>query len=312
MPRFISTQSIILELPLHVQHLPALGTEVQGSVMEGTVVAGGFYVVATVARQGIAACIASPLGTGPNSVQARHSLGREGISVLSREIVGDIGLRIAAIDGNGVRTTMASPGVEAEPDARELAELVLHRDDWVLVSLNDLAYPQSAKVLSDWATHLDENVHLALAGGPQVAGVDLDVLVKVLGRADVLTLNKHQVDTVRSRLGRGPIQDLLRRYVRANTMLVLRDGARGVTIQQSATDMPRGVPAIIADVKDTTGVAAAHTGVLLASLMQGKSLENAAERANAAATLALQGRGYYRIPTAAQIDDLLASRRIGR
>ena len=91
MAKFISTQSIVLELPLIIDHLPATGTEVQASVIEGAVVAGGFYVVAAVARQGVAACVASTLGTGPNSVQARHSLGRESVAVLTRGVVGDLG-----------------------------------------------------------------------------------------------------------------------------------------------------------------------------------------------------------------------------
>lgn len=308
MSRFISTQSITLELPLKVDRLPEAGTEVQASIMEGAVVAGGFFVVATVARQGVAAGVASTLGTGPNSVQVRHSLGREGVSVLTSETVGDIGLRIVAVDAMGERTTVTSPGVEAEPDPRELQQLALHENDCLHVSLNDLAYPQPAKVLSEWVGNLPENVRLAASGGPLISEVDLDVLVNVLRRADLLTLNKHQADTVCSRLGRGPIAEILRRYVQPETSLVLRDGARGAIIQQTASTVPRGVPAFHTEVIDTTGAAEAHTGVLLASLMLGAELEEATRRANAAATLALRRRGYYRIPTAAQIDDFLEGR----
>ncbi|WP_308536116.1 PfkB family carbohydrate kinase [uncultured Mobiluncus sp.] len=306
MARFISTQSINLELPLRVDHLPNRGTEVRASIMEGTVVAGGFFVVSTVARQGVSACVTSPLGTGPNSIQARHSLGREGISVLSREIVGDIGLRIAAIDSEGVRSIITSPGVEVEPDPRDLAGINLRENDYIFASLNDLAYPQLAEILTQWIERLPDNLFLAVAGGPLVGEVDLDVMVKVLGRADLLTLNKHQADTVRMRLGRGPIVEVLRRYVKPETVLVLRDGANGAAIQEFAGQVPRGVPAYPTDLVDTTGAGEAHTGVLLASLMMGTPLDQACERANAAASLAMGRRGYYRIPTASQIDNFLA------
>lgn len=307
MARFISTQSINLELPLRVDHLPNQGAEVRASIMEGAVVAGGFFVVATVARQGVAACVTAPLGTGPNSIQARHSLGREGISVLSHEIVGDIGLRIAAIDSEGVRSVITSPGVEIEPDPRDLEGIILRDNDYVFASLNDLAYPQLAEILTNWIEQLPNNLFLAVAGGPLVGEVDLDVMVKILARADLLTLNKHQTETVRMRLGRGPIAEVLRRYVKPETILVLRDGPNGAAIQEFAGQMPRGVPAYPTDLVDTTGAGEAHTGVLLASLMMGLPLDQACERANAAASLAMGRRGYYLIPTASQIDNFLAA-----
>lgn len=307
MSRFISTQSINLELPLRVDHLPDRGAEVRASILEGAVVAGGFFVVATVARQGVTACVTAPLGTGPNSIQARHSLGREGISVLSREIVGDIGLRIAAIDSEGVRSVITSPGVEVEPDPRDLAGINLRPNDYLFVSLNDLAYPQLADILMSWIEKLPDNLFLAAAGGPQVGEVDLDIMVKILSRADLLTLNKHQAETMRMRLGRGPIAEVLRRYVKPETILVLRDGSNGAIVQDLAGQVPRGVPAFPTELQDTTGAGEAHTGVLLASLMMGTPLDQACERANAAASLAMERRGYYRIPTASQIDNFLVA-----
>ncbi len=307
MARFISTQTITLELPLKVDYLPEIGAEVRASVLEGAVVAGGFFLAATVARQGIAVGVASTLGTGPNSVQARHSLGRESISVLLPETVGDIGLRIVAIDSEGTRTIITSPGVETEPDPQDFTKVVLRPDDWALINLNDLAYPQLATALSEWVQSLPSRVHLALAGGPLVGAVDLDVLVKTMRRANLLTLNKQQADAIGSRIGRGPISDILRRYLQPEAHLVLRDGSHGAAIQENTSQIPIGIPAFQGEIVDTTGVGDAHTGVLIAALMQGMSLEEAAVRANAAATIVLRRRGYYKVPTAAQIDEFLSA-----
>lgn len=303
--RFISTQTISLELPLKVDSLPEMGTEVQASVMEGTVVAGGYFLAATVARQGIAVGVASTLGTGPNSVMARRSLGREGISVLLPETVGDIGLRIVAIDLYGTRTTISSPGVEAEPNPRDFAEIVLRPDDHVLVNLNDLVYPQLAYSLSDWVNSLPEEVHLVVEGGPQVGSVDLDVLVQMLRRADLLTLNHYQSQAISSRLGRGTAVDVLRGYLKPDTALVLRNGPRGAKFQEDEDTKLVRIPAFPVEVKDTTGVADAHTGVLVAALMQGHTLEEATIRGNAAACLVLQRHGHYKVPSAQQVDDFL-------
>lgn len=305
--RFISTQTISLELPLKIDQLPEVGTEVQADVMEGTQVSGGFFLAATVARQGIAVAVASTLGTGPNSVLARRSLGREGISVLLPETVGDIGIRIVAIDAKGVRTTITSPGVEAEPSPRDFTELVLRLDDHVLINLNDLVYPHLAHGLCDLVEVLPDQVHLVVNAGPRVGTVDLDVLVLMLRRADLLTINRQQSDAIGSRLGRGPIIDTLRRYLRPEAKLVLRDGAHGATIQEDESTLPMTVPAFPEEVKDTTGIADAHTGVLVASLMHGYTLEEATVRANAAASLVLGQYGHYKVPTSRQVDEFLAA-----
>lgn len=309
MAKFISTQSIVLELPLIIDHLPATGTEVQASVIEGAVVAGGFYVVAAVARQGVAACVASTLGTGPNSVQARHSLGREGVAVLTRGVVGDIGLRIATIDGQGMRSSMLSPGVEAEPNLHDLENLSWTDNDYLLVNLNDLAAPTAAQTWSSWLEDIPQNVKLVVAGGPLIDEVDPEILVRVLQRANVLTLNEFQARTTAERLGGGPQEQALRMHLPQSALLVMREGKRGAVIQVDAQAPLVRIPAFEMPAKDTTGVGDAHTGVLVACLMQGMSPADATLRANAAAALVLRHRGYYKVLTAAQIDQFLAERR---
>lgn len=309
--RFVSAQTISLELPLKVESLPEPGAEVQAAVLEGTVVAGGFFLAATVARQGIAVGVASSLGTGQNSVLARRSLGREGISVLLPETVGDIGIRIVAIDQKGTRTAITSPGVEVETNSRDFSEVVLRPDDYVLISLNDLVYPQLARALSAWVDTLPDSAQLVLLGGPQTGAVDLDVLVKMMHRSDLLTLNRQQAGAIRMRLGHQPVIELLRHYLRPQAALVLRDGPRATFCQENADSKPVTVPSFPGEVKDTTGAGDAHTGVLVASRMQGVSLVEATVRANAAACLVLGRYGHYKVPSVQQIDDFLASRQAG-
>lgn len=60
---FISTGSVLIDLPLRVDHIPAPGGAIT-AVSSGPTVGGGYTVVSAVARQGVPAALAATLGTG--------------------------------------------------------------------------------------------------------------------------------------------------------------------------------------------------------------------------------------------------------
>ncbi|MDO5673088.1 MAG: PfkB family carbohydrate kinase [Actinomycetaceae bacterium] len=302
--RFISTQTIVVELPFSIAHLPERGGDVLG-VTTGTTVGGGFSTVAAVARQGIETLLASPLGTGLNSAQSRTALAREGIATLGTEIVGDNGLRLTLLEPDGQRSTITSPGVEAECSPQELAKIDLRDGDWVFVSLPDLVYDTTGPALSSWVKTLPEEVKVAVGGGALVDEVPRDLLTVVLGRADLVSMNERETHIVVSRLGPGPVEHVMRKFIPPTCILVSRDGARGCTVQERAGAVPTGVRAFHVERVDTTGVGDTHIGVMVAGLIQGLGIEEAALRANVAAALALSKPGPGASPGIAQIDAFL-------
>ena len=66
------------------------------------------------------------------------------------------------------------------------------------------------------------------------------------------------------------------------------------------------VPGFAREVLDTTGAGDTHTGVLVASLMDGMDVVTAARRANAAAAEAVSRLGPARAPRRDEIDAFLA------
>jgi len=113
---FISTGSVLIDLPLRVDHIPAPG---------------GAITVPAVARQGVPAALAATLGTGPNSAQVRESMQADGVELVVEELVGDIGTCITLIEPPGRRTFITTEGVEAEPQIEDLDRIELVPGDWI-------------------------------------------------------------------------------------------------------------------------------------------------------------------------------------
>ena len=105
-------------------------------------------------------------------------------------------------------------------------------------------------------------------------------------------------------------QALLARGVRA---VLVTLGAAGCSLWQHDRRRDRPAQTVsgwrMANVIDTIGAGDTFTGALAAALAHGASIEQAMQRANAAAALSVSGRGAIgAMPTPAQVDTLLATR----
>ena len=146
---FISTGSILIDIPLHVSRVPTPGGAITGA-SSGPVVGGGYTVVSAAARQGVPAALAATLGTGPNSARVRESMRLDQVELLVEELVGDIGTCTTLIEPSGRRTFITTAGVEGEPQREDLESLDLREGDWVYATGYDLAHYTSRGILADW------------------------------------------------------------------------------------------------------------------------------------------------------------------
>lgn len=310
LPRFVSTGSVVIDLPMRVLKLPDRGTDAI-AYSSGTVVGGGFNVVSAAARQGTRVALASPLGTGPNSAQVRNALSAEGIETLFDEMVGDTGLCIALVEPSGERTFVTTLGVEAEPQPEDLESLRLYPGDYLYVSGYDLAYPTSGPVLVPWLETIGTDVVVVMDTSPIVNEIRVEDLRRVLSRVDVLTMNRREARLLGDQLG---VRDWteLGKLLAPNRLVVRRTGEHGCEILRTSNGGSVTVPAYPVDPIDTTGAGDAHTGVLVAALMDGHSIFTAADRANAAAALTATRQGPATCPTRAEIDEFVAQHSQGR
>ena len=121
---FISTGSILIDIPLHVSSVPTPGGAITGA-SSGPVVGGGYTVVSAAARQGVPTALAATLGTGPNSARVRESMRLDRVELLVEELVGDIGTCTTLIEPSGRRTFITTAGVEGEPQREDLESIDL-------------------------------------------------------------------------------------------------------------------------------------------------------------------------------------------
>ncbi|SPT53886.1 5-dehydro-2-deoxygluconokinase [Actinomyces bovis] len=297
---FISTGSVLIDLPLHVNRIPAPGGAVTAT-SSGPAVGGGYTVVSAVARQGVPAGLAATLGTGPNSVLVREALMRDGVELLVGELVGDIGTCTTLVDASGLRTFITTEGVENEPQLEDLELLELRPGDWVYATGYDLVHPSSRALLMPWLLKLPDGVGLVIDLGPVEAEIGDQDLKALLARTTLLTGNHLEISGLSARLG----SPAAMRAAAPNALIVRRTGVHGCVLWPVGGG-PVEVPGFARDVVDTTGAGDTHTGVLVAGLMSGLDVLAAARRANAAAAEAVARVGPARAPRADEIDRLLS------
>ena len=185
-PCFISTGSVLMDLPLRVGRVPAPGGAVTAT-SSGPAVGGGYTVVSAVARQGVPAALAATLGTGPNSAQVRETMMTDGVELVVEELVGDIGTCTTLIEPSGRRTFITTEGVEAEPQREDLDRLELIPGDWVYTTGYDLAHSTSRDVLAEWLLALPTGVSLIADLGPVEPEIPGPIIDPLLRRTNLLT-----------------------------------------------------------------------------------------------------------------------------
>ncbi|SDN20704.1 Sugar or nucleoside kinase, ribokinase family [Actinomyces ruminicola] len=296
---FISTGSVLIDLPLHVERIPAPGGAVTAT-SAGPTVGGGYTVVSAVARQGLPAALAATLGTGPNSAQVRETMMHDGVELLVEELVGDIGTCTTLIEPSGRRTFITTEGVEAEPQLEDLQRLELQAGDWVYATGYDLVHRSSRDVLTSWLLDLPDGVGLVVDLGPVQPEIPDRVLLPILRRTTLLTGNHFETTQLTARLGS---PEAMRRAC-PDGLLVRRTGVHGCVLWPADGDRIE-VPGFARDVVDTTGAGDTHTGVLVVGLMDGLDVVAAARRANAAAAEAVSRIGPARAPRRDEIDAFL-------
>lgn len=303
--KFVTTQSMHLNVDLRVPRLPKEGLNLQAHSAESS--PGGGYIGAVAARaQGVKTLCASPLGTGPNSHAIRRRMALDGIEALPGVIVGDVGVGVSLVEKHGKVASVIAPGVEAETSLELLQSVPIERGDIVLVHGGDLAIQSSSEVLTQWAPSLPDTARLVVAVSPAVDQVSAEVWIPILERADILTMNIREADAIRETLIAGRVGTGIRGILKPDAAVVRRLGAMGCDLQESSETRVIQVPSFKADMVDTAGVGDTHVAVMCAALLHGATLHEACVRANAAGALMVQHSGSYPPPTKHQVDQVLA------
>lgn len=291
--RLVHTGQAVVDLVMRVEALPPAGGDVLASDVRFAA-GGGFNVMAAAVRAGAEVVYAGQHGTGRFGDLVRDALAAEGVELVQPPATPDTGVCVVLVDAAGERTFITETGAEGTLTAEHLHRVRLRAGDLVYVSGYSLVRESNRDALLDWVPSVGGH-RVLLDPGPLAADVAPGVWRALLPHVDILTCNAAEAATMSSVDG-----------VETVPVLVTRIGAQGCDVAENGTTVR--VPGFPVDPVDTNGAGDAHAGVLAAELLRGEPVLVAADRANAAAAIAVGRYGPATSPSRAEVDELLASR----
>ncbi|MGF6089311.1 PfkB family carbohydrate kinase [Pseudomonas sp. 18173] len=301
MPRMLHTGQVIIDLVMAVDKLPEKGGDVlaQSASFEA---GGGFNVMAAAQRNGLPVVYLGRHGTGRFGDLARDAMNAEGIRIGIADRAGrDTGLCVAITDASAERSFVSYIGAEGELSTQDLASVPVEAGDYAYVSGYSLLHVGKAQALVDWTLALPSTVKVVFDPGPLVDSPDEPMMQALLSRIDVWTSNAVEARKFTGASDITEALDCLAGHLSAKALIVVRDGPKGCWISQGGEC--RHVPGFKVDAVDSNGAGDAHAGVFVAGLARGLPAFEAAQRANAAAALAVTRWGPATSPGTAEVDE---------
>lgn len=292
--RVIVVGSVNIDLVITVGAFPARGeTVIGGHFARHHGGKGGNQAVAA-ARLGARTSFVGAVGDDDFGRSARSALEADGVDVGELRTLSDspTGVAFILVDANGENSIAVASGANSaltpEHVATSIARLRPGQGDVVLVG-HEISTTAARAALQ---AGRDAGATTILNPAP-ATGLD----GSTVALADIVTPNEGELATL---AGAG---------IAPNTLLVSR-GARGATLR---TPMRAShIDALPVEAVDTVGAGDTLNGALAAALAAGRSLDEAARRAVAAASLAVTRRGAREgMPTAGDLEAALKAVRGG-
>lgn len=305
-PRLIHIGSAVVDFIYRIDRLPGPGDDLTASAFSA-LPGGGFNMMVAARRSGMRTAYAGKIGDGPFGVIIADALKAEGIDQLqpvSRGI--DSGTCVVLVtEGDGERTFVSRPGAEGVITPDDFPYMMPSPGDWVFTTGYTLAYPGSQQAQTQFIEALPDHATFAFDPTGIVGEIPVDLLHRVLGRTDWLSLNRSEAAAI---VGQADdiemVTRLFARHCQRAQGIVLRAGAAGALLALAGRE-PRFVPAFRVETVDTNGAGDAHDGAFIAALSQGMPPLDALVYANAAAAISTTRHGGPTAPDADEINEFL-------
>lgn len=269
-PRIVVVGSVNLDLVARVERLPCGGETVGGGTLERIPGGKGANQAVACARLGAEVCMVAAVGRDPFADEALASLREAGVELELQRSHQATGVALITVDAAGETTIAVCPGANGDLFGFELGSA-----DAVLCQLEA---PDEAVVA---AREQASGLFCLNAAPARPIAVESDLTV----------VNRHELGAL----------------VRRDGLIALTLGAEGAVLLEDGVEVARAAPPSVT-VVDGTGAGDAFTACLLVSLLEGRSREQALQRACAAGALAASRFGAQpSLPTAAEIDAILAA-----
>jgi ribokinase len=275
-PSLTVVGSINLDLVARCDRLPQPGETVTGADFERVPGGKGANQAVAAARLGAVVRIIARVGDDPFAEEALAGLREVGVDVGSvGTVAAPTGVALVLVDRAGENVIVVAPGANETLTAAEVGSVDA---DAVLCQLEipDEAIAAAARAASGL---------FCLNAAPA-----RPVPVEVLGRADLVVVNRYELEALPE----------------APRLAALTLGADGAVLLEDGDEVARARPPRV-DAVDGTAAGDAFTACLLVSLLEGRDREEALGRACAAGALAASRPGAQpSLPTAAEVDAILS------
>lgn len=293
--------SLNLDLIARVARLPVPGETVSAVAYQQSLGGKGANQAVAAARAGSMVQFVGRVGADPAGAALRMSLGEAGVDTtyVIEDVGGSTGTALIAVDNRGDNTIIVVPGVNAhlEPSDVDAARDVIERSSILILQLEIPL--ETVRYAAGMAQRSGTTVILNPSPSQELPAPLLDLV-------DILVPNEEEVGYL-SGMG-SPVDPTTAAGMLCSNgveAVVITLGSQGAAIvdRNGETD----IQAYEVEAVDTTGAGDAFVGNLAAALDAGRSLEESARFASAAAALSVQVAGAQpSMPTKEETDAFIA------
>jgi ribokinase len=270
-PSLTVVGSINLDLVARCERLPQPGETVSDATFERFPGGKGANQAVAAARLGVEVRMVGAVGEDPFADEALAGLKEARVHLDLVRFAKPTGVALIYVDSDGETEIVVAPGANGKVRDPDPAENVLCQ----------LEIPVEVVAAAARAT----SGFFALNAAPAKP-----VPVEVLGRADLVVVNRYELDALS----------------KAPRLTALTLGAEGAVLLEDGAEVARAAPPKV-DVVDGTAAGDAFTACMVVSLLEGRDKEEALRRSCAAGALAASRLGAQpSLPTDGEIDDILS------
>ncbi len=266
--------SVNLDLVARCDHLPRPGETVTDARFERVPGGKGANQALAAARLGADVTMIGCVGNDSFAEEALSALVEEGVGLDVLQADAPTGVALILVDDRGENQIVVAPGANAAlgPD-----DVELQPSDAVLCQLE---IPGSTVAAAARQAPGFFCLNAAPAG---------PVPAEVLGRADLVVVNRYELDAL----------------AEVPRLVALTLGAEGAVLLEDGEEVARAEPPRVEAV-DGTAAGDSFTACLVVSLLEGRDREEALRRACAAGAIAASRPGAQpSLPSAAEVDEIL-------
>ena len=265
--------SVVLDMIIHVDHLPKLKEDINTTNIKFSIGGCGYNASSIVRHFHLPAICSSPIGTGRFANILNDLLTAKNYHPLIKIEEEDNGCCLCLVNSSGERTFLCQHGAEYRFKKIWMKDIQKEELDYIYVCGLELEEKDGDEILD----YLEEmQVPVFFAPGARIMNIPEERMRRILSLHPIIHLNEDEVTVY---TGCETISHAaLRLYEKSKELVIVTCGERGAYYTEGSTG--KLIAGYKNKVKDTIGAGDAHAGACIAGLKMGMKVEDIVKMAN--------------------------------